>query len=88
MHFGLAEKIIPSLPNLYNFVFIDAGKIGYVDYLKLMLDKLDKDAVIIADNVISHSHSIQDYLQLIRKSDLFETMTLSIGAGLEISIKK
>jgi len=88
MHFGLAEKIIPNLTQQYGLVFIDAGKIGYVDYLKLLLDKLDKNAVIIADNVISHSHSIQDYLQLIHKSDLFETMTLAVGAGLEISIKK
>jgi predicted O-methyltransferase YrrM len=88
MHFGLAEKIIPGLTYQYQFVFIDAGKIGYVDYLKLLLDKLDKNAVIIADNVISHRHSIQEYLQLIRKSHLFETMTLAVGDGLEISIKK
>lgn len=88
MHFGLAEIIIPNLSHQYELVFIDAGKIGYVDYIKLLLDKLTQNAVIIADNVISHSHSTQDYLQFMQNSGFFETMTLAVGSGLEISIKK
>ncbi|MDY6915012.1 MAG: class I SAM-dependent methyltransferase, partial [Candidatus Cloacimonadota bacterium] len=88
MHFGLAENIIPKLQNSYQLVFIDAGKIGYITYIKLLLDKISHDAVIIADNVISHQSTVQEYLDFMKKSVLFETITLPIGDGLEISRRK
>jgi len=84
--FGLAENIIPDLKFKYDFVFIDAGKIGYIDYIKLLINKLKPGAVIIADNVISHKDTVRDYLDYIKRNDLFDTETLNIGSGLEVSI--
>ncbi|MFC1887583.1 O-methyltransferase [Candidatus Cloacimonadota bacterium] len=82
---GLAEQIIPEFLRDFNFVFIDAGKIGYIEYLKLLINKLAPGAIIIADNVISHKETVRDYLDYLNKSSLFETRTLNIGSGLEIS---
>jgi predicted O-methyltransferase YrrM len=81
----LAEHCIPLLKHQYDLVFIDAGKIGYIDYIQLLLDKLASGALVIADNTVSHQHSVQDYLDFMRHHPHFESMKLNIDAGLEIS---
>jgi len=85
-HFGKAEHVIPTLDMKFDFIFIDAGKIGYIDYIKLLMNKLQDGALIIADNVVSHTETVQDYLDFVNKDPNFTTMRLDIGAGLELSI--
>jgi len=85
-HFGKAEQVIPTLNMMFDFVFIDAGKIGYIDYIKLLQNKLLDGALIIADNVASHTETVQDYLDFVNEDPNFTTMRLDIGAGLELSI--
>ena len=87
-YFGKAELIIPKLTNKYDFVFIDAGKINYIDYIKLLLNKMNNDAAIIADNVISHKDTVTEYLDFIESSELFDSVTLSIDSGLNVAIYK
>ncbi|MCD6181947.1 MAG: class I SAM-dependent methyltransferase [Candidatus Cloacimonetes bacterium] len=82
---ALAEEQIPRLRHRYDLVFIDAGKICYISYIKLLMDKLNHGALIIADNVISHQSTVQDYLDFVRGHPQFESMKLNIDAGLEIS---
>ncbi|MBC8384085.1 MAG: class I SAM-dependent methyltransferase [Candidatus Cloacimonetes bacterium] len=86
LHLGLAEEIIPKLRQKFDFVFIDANKPDYIVYLKLLEDKLENNALIIADNIFSHQESVKEYLDFIRGNPLFETMTLEIDSGLEISV--
>ena len=54
LHRGNAKEIIPNLPILWDMVFIDADKTGYIDYYELVLPKLNKEGIIIADNVLFH----------------------------------
>ena len=82
----MAEEIIPKLRQKFDFVFIDANKPDYIVYLKLLEDKLENNALIIADNIFSHQESVKEYLDFIRGNPLFETMTLEIDSGLEISV--
>lgn len=82
---GLAEKVIPQLNGFYEFVFIDAGKIGYLNYLQSLLPKIKPDSLIVADNVISHQTTVRDYLDFVQNSDYFASYTVNIGTGLEIS---
>jgi len=85
-YFGKAELIIPKLTSKYDFVFIDAGKINYIDYIKLLQNKLNNNAVIIADNVISHKNTVTEYLDFIESNELFDSVTLSIDSGLNVAI--
>jgi len=86
MHYGLAEDIIPTLPPVIDFVFIDAGKPAYLDYLLLLLPKLEPGALILADNVTSHPETTAAYSEYIKKSELFTSLTLPLEAGLEMSV--
>ena len=86
--FGKAELIIPELLDKFDFVFIDAGKINYIDYIKILISKLKNNAIIIADNIISHKDSIKEYLDYIESSGLFDNVTLDIDSGLNVAIYK
>ena len=50
--FGDAKSILPTLPgDHFDFVFIDAMKREYLDYLLLSLPKMTRDALIVIDDV-------------------------------------
>ena len=49
---GQALKIIPTLEDKFDMVFIDAAKNEYKDYFQLILDKMNVGGVIIVDNVL------------------------------------
>lgn len=52
LHIGKAMDIIPTLDVEFDLVFIDADKENYLNYYKLIIDKLPQGALIIADNVL------------------------------------
>ncbi|MBX5328504.1 MAG: O-methyltransferase [Candidatus Bathyarchaeota archaeon] len=89
---GDAIEIIPTLEGMFDLVFIDADKAQYLDYLRLVEEKLHKGSVIVADNV-EHAPSYLDYVKSSGKySSRFESIgPAAVGHhredGLEISVK-
>ena len=51
-HLGFATEIIPTLPETFDLVFIDADKPNYSNYYDLVFDKVRPGSFIIADNVL------------------------------------
>ncbi|GAA5024251.1 O-methyltransferase [Marivirga lumbricoides] len=49
---GNALDIIPELNYPWDMVFIDADKANYINYYKLIVDKLKKGSYILIDNVL------------------------------------
>jgi caffeoyl-CoA O-methyltransferase len=49
---GPALEILPSVNELFDLVFLDADKREYVDYYKLVFDKVRQGGFIIADNTL------------------------------------
>jgi caffeoyl-CoA O-methyltransferase len=60
MQIGNALDIIPTLPQQFDLVFIDADKINYLNYYKLLMAILQKGAVILIDNVLFNGDVIAD----------------------------
>jgi caffeoyl-CoA O-methyltransferase len=60
LHIGNAVEIIPVLPFQWDLVFIDADKPGYIIYYDLAIDRLSKNGLIIADNVLFHGQVLED----------------------------
>lgn len=71
MKIGNALEIIPSLNEKWDLVFIDADKENYLNYLKLVLDKINVGGYIIADNVLWSGKVVQKL-----KDDDLETKAL------------
>jgi predicted O-methyltransferase YrrM len=52
LHIGEALKIIPTLDESFDLVFIDADKANNYNYYKLVLDKVRPGGLILIDNVL------------------------------------
>ena len=60
LHIGNAADIIPSLEYEWDLVFIDADKTGYITYYEMILPRLSRSGLIIADNVLFHGQVLED----------------------------
>jgi predicted O-methyltransferase YrrM len=52
LHIGDALNLILQMPDELDLVFIDADKRVYLDYYQLLIDKVKKGGIILADNVL------------------------------------
>ena len=100
LHLGNALEIIPRLDTIWDLVFIDADKPGYIDYYNLVLPKLRKGGVILADNVLFHGQVLEEEIrgksalaikafnEHVHQDDSVEKVLLTIRDGLLMIIKK
>ena len=102
--FGDALEVLPLLGGEFDFVFIDAAKGQYLNYLELVLDQVPGGGLIIADNVlyrgyvrksgrIAHKRrtmvrALQEYIEVIQEHPCLDSMILPLGDGLALSVKK
>lgn len=100
-HLGNALDVIPKLDKTFDLVFIDADKPNYVNYFKLIIDKLNSGGIILSDNVLWHGKVVEElnpkdvstkavleYNKLLKEDSRIETVLLPIRDGLTISRKK
>jgi predicted O-methyltransferase YrrM len=84
---GDAHKTVKSLEGEIDFVFIDADKDGYVDYLNQLLPKVRKGGLIVAHN--TKMGGVNKYIDAINKSDKLDSVLIhQEGRGVAISKKK
>ncbi len=88
---GDALKTLPTLEGEFDFVYIDALKIDYFKYFKLIEPKLTPGAVVVADNVILYADDMRDFLDYIQTSPDYDTVVIRAsmekGDGMSISYK-
>lgn len=98
---GDAMKIIPSINEKFDLVFIDADKKNYINYYDLIFDKVSSGGFIIADNVLwsgkvldlekNKDHDtvmIDAYNNKVHNDPRVEHMLLPLRDGLMIARKK
>ena len=101
IHIGNALKIIPTLNESFDLVFIDADKRCYLDYYKMIFNKIEKNGFIIVDNVFwsgkvfekvekndLYTQGIINFIDFIKKDERIEQLTIPFRDGLMILRKK
>lgn len=100
VHEGDARSIIPALPYTWDLVFIDADKTGYLQYYELVLPRLRKGGLIIADNVLFHgevfeetpkgknARAIQAFNEYVRSDESVDKVLVTMRDGLLLVQKK
>ncbi len=77
---GDARDILKKVDEKFDFIFIDAMKKQYKEYLILALNLIDK-GFIYADNTISHKEDMKDFFEYLKESKL-NWKELGLGRGL------
>src|SRR5690606_5648184 len=87
---GDAHEIVPALEGPFDFVFSDADKNGYKNYLTALLPKLVPGGCYVTHNVSPRGGGItpDDYLPFVMNHPELETTVDTRGAGMSISFKK
>jgi predicted O-methyltransferase YrrM len=88
---GDAIDSITQMTEGVDFVLVDIWKELYVPCFDLFYPKLNKNAWVLADNMIFPPHSrpeAEAYRKRIKETNAFDTVLLPIGSGIEISFLK
>jgi len=100
LHVGNALNIIPTLQEIWDLVFIDADKVNYTAYYKLVLPAMRSGGLIIADNVLFHGEvlekeikgknglAIHAFNKMIKEDESVEKLLLTVRDGLSLIRKK
>ena len=95
---GNAKEILNDLNETYDLVFIDADKENYIEYFKQVSERLNKNGVIISDNVLwsgkvldsslekdEETNALVNFNKILNEDKRFETVILPLRDGLSIS---
>ncbi len=95
---GQAQLLIPTLTETFDLVFIDADKKSYKLYFDLVIDKVNKGGLIIADNVLwsgkvihnqkdKDTQLIHEFNQYVNADPRVENLLLPVRDGLMLMRK-
>jgi predicted O-methyltransferase YrrM len=95
---GNAKEILNDLNETYDLVFIDADKENYIEYFKQVSERLNKNGIIISDNVLwsgkvldsslekdEETNALVNFNKILNEDKRFETIILPLRDGLSIS---
>ncbi len=96
---GNALEIIPALDEVFDIVFIDAGKRDYPQYWDLVMGKTRSGGLIIADNILWSGKVVEDkknldtqildgFNKMVLADTRVECVLLPLRDGLMMAIKK
>jgi predicted O-methyltransferase YrrM len=100
LHTGEAIKIIPTLDETWDLVYIDADKPNYLNYYKMVFDHIRPGGFILADNALwdgkvlesnprsRDTRGIIEFNDFVMNDDRVENLLLPFRDGIMICRKK
>jgi len=84
---GRAAETLHSIRGPFDLVFLDADRSSYLTYLELVVPKLRRGGMLIADNITSHANELEDYLHRVKSHPQLFFVPVPIGNGEGIALK-
>lgn len=100
LHLGDALEVVPGLPEIFDLVFLDAGKLDYLAHYEMALPKLRPGGILLADNVLwdgkvaggdrkdETACSLRHFNDFVHTDTRVENLLLPIRDGLMVIRKK
>ena len=87
---GDAHVLVPELEGTFDFIFVDADKTWYRNYLELLLPKLEEGGCFTAHNILNtYMSGIAEFMDYVKSlPELETTVDKSSGSGVSVSYKK
>ena len=100
---GDAVEILPNISKKYDMIFIDAAKGKYPFFLNQALRMLNKEGIILADNILYKGYvmsdynkhkqrtavrNLREYIKEVTENPNLETEILEVGDGLAVTTLK
>jgi caffeoyl-CoA O-methyltransferase len=97
---GRAQDLIPGIDLMFDLVFIDGDKREYIEYYRIIIDKVKPGGFILADNVLwggkvleegttdPQARGIIDFNEMIRKESNIDDVIIPLRDGLMLIRKK
>jgi caffeoyl-CoA O-methyltransferase len=94
LHTGNALNILPELRESWDLVFVDADKVSYIEYFKLVIPQVRQNGFILADNIFFHGEvlaeevkgksgkAIKEFNEFIRERNDIDKMIITLRDGL------
>jgi predicted O-methyltransferase YrrM len=82
-----AATLAASDDAAWEFVFLDAERPAYTDYLPDLLRTLAPGGVLAVDNVRSHEHELAEFTALIEGRAALTQTVVPVGAGLRLAVR-
>ena len=83
----MGSEIEQGLREPFDFIFIDANKLEYIQYFHKVDPLLKSGGIIAADNTISHAKKVEPYLKALVEHPSYQNQMLNFEAGLFVSLK-
>lgn len=98
-HIAPAVEVIPRIEGRFDLVFIDADKSNYLRYYDLVVDRMERGGLIIADNVLwngkvlepaedGDTHALKAYAEQVSNDPRVESVFLPLRDGLLVSRRR
>ncbi len=99
-HVGDAREVIPRLDEIFDLVFMDADKRQYLDYYRLVFDRVRPGGMIVADDVLwdgkvvdagnrdAQTRGISEFNDFVQSDSRVENILLPVRHGLMLIRKK
>jgi predicted O-methyltransferase YrrM len=85
LHLGDATEVVTRLAGPFDCIFFDADRVSAPQQLDLLLPKLSRPALLLADNAISHPDQIAGYLVRVEEIDHISHTIIPVGKGLSVA---
>lgn len=72
---------------IFDFVFIDANKAGYIKFFEAIHPLLKKGGIIVADDIISHCEQVKPFVEAITHREDYSAQILNLPDGVLIARK-
>jgi predicted O-methyltransferase YrrM len=83
---GDAFETLAGISDVFDLVFLDAEKDDYEALFALLRPSLDAGALVVADNVLSHTDPLAAYSAARQSDQTLSSVTVPLDRGLELTV--